>query len=462
MLSRSLGPWMLWGLGVGYVISGMYFGWNLGLEQGGTLGLAIATAWITVMYVAFTLSYAELTCAMPRAGGVFVYATRAGGGTFGIVGGLAQIVEFVFAPPAIAAAIGAYLNLFFPHIPALVFAMAAYVAFTGINIVGVRLAAGFELFVTIAAVLELLLFASITLPHVSWAQLSANPLPHGIYGIFAAVPFAIWFFLAIEGLANVAEEAIDPQRNIVRGFSLAMATLVFLCVLVFVASVGVAGWEAVVYPSVGAEASDSPLPLALSHIIGKASPLYHLLVVIGVFGLVASFHGIILAAGRATFEFGRAGLAPRALGTLLPKRNTPAFALLANMAVGICALLTGKTGDLIIVSCFGALTLYIVSMISLLLLRRHEPHLTRPFKTPWYPLPPILALVISIVASASIAYSYPRLTLGYGFAMGLLTWFLSRREEKIKAHSGGSYEQVCRWLRDSDQENRSQCVQENG
>ena len=58
---------MLWGLGVGYVISGMYFGWNLGLEKGGTLGLAIATGFIIIMYICFTFSYTELACAIPKA-----------------------------------------------------------------------------------------------------------------------------------------------------------------------------------------------------------------------------------------------------------------------------------------------------------------------------------------------------------------------------------------------------------
>src|SRR3974390_1222618 len=100
-LSRSLGPVMLWGLGVGYVISGMYFGWNLGLPQGGTLGLGIATLGIILLYVTFTFSYAELACAIPRAGGAFDYAVRGLGMQLGFLAGMAQIIEFVFAPPAI-------------------------------------------------------------------------------------------------------------------------------------------------------------------------------------------------------------------------------------------------------------------------------------------------------------------------------------------------------------------------
>ena len=96
---------MLWGLGVGYVISGMYFGWNLGLEQGGTLGLAIATFFIIVMYITFTFSYTELACAIPKAGGGFDYANRALGKDWGFIVGMAQNIEFIFAPPAIAFAI---------------------------------------------------------------------------------------------------------------------------------------------------------------------------------------------------------------------------------------------------------------------------------------------------------------------------------------------------------------------
>src|ERR1700712_938621 len=106
---------MLWGLGVGYVISGMYFGWNLGLEQGGTLGLAIATAFIIIMYVTFSFSYAELACSIPRSGGVFNYASRAFGRDLGFIAGIAQNIEFIFSPTAIAFAIGAYFNLFFPQ-----------------------------------------------------------------------------------------------------------------------------------------------------------------------------------------------------------------------------------------------------------------------------------------------------------------------------------------------------------
>ena len=422
-LDRTLGPLMLWGLGVGYVISGMYFGWNLGLEKGGTLGLAVATFFIIIMYLTFTFSYTELACAIPKAGGAFDYAIRGLGKNWGFLGGMAQNIEFIFAPPAIAFAIGAYLNIFIPSVSILTIAIVAYLIFTALNIYGVKAAASFELIITIIAVAELLIFAGAAVPHFEVANLTKNALPNGWSGAFAAIPFAIWFFLAIEGVANVAEETVNPQRNILIGFGSAILTLVALCLLTFVSSVGIDGWEAIVYDADG-NASDSPLPLALARAYGEDHFLYTLVTSIGLFGLVASFHGIILAGGRSTFEFGRVGFAPKFLGDVQAKFKTPAKALLFNMVIGIIALFTGKTGDIITIACFGALSLYIISMVSMLALRRKEPDLERPFKVPFYPFSPIIALIIASVAFVAMTVYNPMVAMIYFAILAVsFLWF---------------------------------------
>lgn len=423
---------MLWGLGVGYVISGMYFVWNLGLEKGGTLGLAAATFFIIIMYLTFTFSYTELACAIPKAGGAFDYAMRGLGKHWGFLGGMAQNIEFIFAPPAIAFAIGAYLNIFLPSVPVLAIAIGAYVIFTALNIYGVEAAASFELIITIIAVLGLLAFAGTALPAFEWRQLEKNALPNGWPGAFAALPFAIWFFLAIEGVANVAEETINPQRNVLIGFGSAILTLVVLCLLTFTAAVGVDGWESIVFPMPGAEPSDSPLPMAMERTVGVGHWLYKIVSFIGLFGLVASFHGIILAGGRATFEFGRVGFAPTALGQVHSKFKTPANALIINMLIGIVALLTGKTGEIITIACFGALTLYIISMISLFQLRKKEPELERPFRVPLYPWFPLVALVIAIIALTAITvYNFYLAFIYFSILLTAYIWFrLTYGEEK--------------------------------
>ncbi len=414
-LQRTLGPVTIWALGVGYVISGMYFGWNLGLARGGPYGMLAATLLVTAMYVTFVLGYAELACALPRAGGASVYARAAFGPGAGFVAGVAQCIEFVFAPPAIAAAIGAYFTIFFPGAHPLAVGAAAYVLFTGLNIWGVKQSALFELVITLLAVFELLLFAGVVGPRFSFAAFSRDPLPNGWLGVLPAIPFAIWFYLAIEGVANVAEEAEDPQRGLSRGFGLAMATLVVLALLTFFSAVGVDGWRAVVYPPGASEPSDSPLPLALGKVVGEAHPLYHMLIGIGLCGLLASFHGIILVAGRATLEMGRLGYAPAALGRTLEGRKTPAAALVLNMLVGLVALLSGRTGEIIAVSVLGALTLYVISMASLFRLRRLRPDLERPFRTPLYPWTPAVALALAVVClGATVAYGSARVALAYG------------------------------------------------
>lgn len=408
-LEKTLGPLALWGLGVGYVISGEYFGWNLGLPHAGTFGMLAATLVVTLMYATFVPSYAELACAMPQAGGAFVYATRAFGPLVGSVAGFAQAIEFVFAPPAIAMAIAAYVAQRWPSLDPRLVAALAYVAFTGLNAWGVRQAARFELVVTVLAVAELLLFVGVALPSFDARAFSVDPLPHGWSGAFHGLPFAIWFYLAIEGLANAAEEAKNPQRDVALGFGASMATLGVLAILVFFASVGVAGWHAVVYPPGSTEPSDAPLPLALGHVVGRGSILYSLLLGVGLLGLVASFHGILLAAARATMALGRAGLAPELLGAVHVDSATPRVALAVNLVLGLVAILTGRTAEIITLSVFGALVLYVVSMLAFFRLRASEPELERPFRAPFHPYFPGIALVLAAVCLVSLAVDQPRI-----------------------------------------------------
>ena len=433
-LKKALGPVMLWGLGVGYVISGMYFGWNLGLPLGGTWGMLVATIVITVLYATFIFSYTELSCAIPKAGGAFDFGMRAFGPLGGTLLGAAQIVEFVFAPPAIAMAIGAYFTIFFPAVPKQAIAIAAYVLFTALNIWGVKQAAVFELGVTIAAVGELLLFMGVTAPHFRAANLAIDGLPHGWSGVFACLPFAVWFYLGIEGVANAAEEARNPRRDVAIGFSTAMLTLIVLALGVFFTSVGVAGWPAVVYSTPGAAPSDSPLPLALGRIVGGQGALYHLLVTIGLLGLVASFHGIVLAAGRAGLELGRTGYAPRFLGLVNARTGTPAVALLANAAVGIVCILSSRTDDLIVLSVFGALTLYALSMAALFALRRREPDLPRPFRAVAYPLFPAVALGLSVVSLAAMIFYNLKVAVVFGSIIATAVGWRAALASKRSTH----------------------------
>ena len=173
-LKPSLNAWHMWGLAVGLVISGEYFGWSYGWDKAGTLGFLVTSGLIAVMYTTFIFSFTELTTSIPHAGGPFAYARRAFGDKAAFIAGFATLVEFVFAPPAIAMAIGAYLNVQFPGVDVKVMAAGAYVIFIALNIIGVRIAATFELFVTVLAILELLVFMGVVAPAFSVANFVAH------------------------------------------------------------------------------------------------------------------------------------------------------------------------------------------------------------------------------------------------------------------------------------------------
>ncbi|MBC9249486.1 ethanolamine permease [Pseudomonas alcaligenes] len=411
-LKPTLGTLHLWGIAVGLVISGEYFGWSYGWGTAGTLGFLVTTLLVATMYSCFIFSFTELTTAIPHAGGPFAYSLRAFGPTGGMIAGLATLIEFVFAPPAIAMAIGAYLNVQFPGLDPRLAAVGAYIVFMTLNILGVSIAATFELVVTVLAVVELLVFMGVVAPGFSfsnfvlngWAGSEVFGMP-AVAGIFAAIPFAIWFFLAIEGAAMAAEEAKDPKRTIPRAYIAGILTLVFLAMGVMVMAGGVGDWKAL-------SGINDPLPQAMKTVVGESSGWLHMLVWIGLFGLVASFHGIILGYSRQFFALARAGFLPPALAKL-SRFHTPHRAIIVGGLIGIAAIYSdglialqgmGLTAAMITMSVFGAIVMYIMSMLSLFKLRKSEPNLERSFKAPGYPLVPGIALVLALVCLAAMVW----------------------------------------------------------
>lgn len=442
-LSRSLRGIHLWGIAVGLVISGEYFGWSYGWAHAGTLGFLVTTVLIAVMYTTFIFSYTELTTAIPHAGGPFAYSYRAFGPVGGYIAGFSTLVEFVFAPPAIALAIGAYLHVQFKGLDAQVAAVGAYAIFMTLNIVGVMIAATFELIITVLAIIELLIFMAVVAGgfswrhyvHLGWAG-HAHPSIAMIGGIFAAIPFAIWFFLAIEGAAMAAEEVKHPARTIPPAYICGILTLLALAFGTMIFAGGAGDWRRL------ANIND-PLPQAMKLVVGARSGWLHLLVWIGLLGLIASFHGIIMGYSRQIFALARAGFLPAFLGRIHRRWRTPHIAVLAGGAIGIAAIYSNRvitiagqplTASIVTLSALGAIVMYIVSLLGLLRLRRREPDLPRPFRTPVYPTFPLIALALAIISLISIIYYNAQLALIFallGALGGAVTWYRLRHKDTL-------------------------------
>jgi ethanolamine permease len=425
-LKRVLKPIHLWAIAVGLVISGEYFGWNLGWAVSGTIGFLIATLIITLMYVTFIFSYTELTTSIPHAGGAFAYAYRALGPFAGLVAGYATLIDFLFATPAIAFALGAYLHFLWPAISVLYSALFFNVVFIGINVLGVKESAVFSIVVTVLAVGELLLFMGVVLPHFKMNNFVSHPMPFGWTGIFAALPYAVWFYLAIEGVAMVAEEVKEPKRNIPKGYISALATLVFLALGVMILTGGITDWRKL-------SNLDYPLPQAISYALGRAGSFTKIFASIGLFGLIASFHGTILASSRQVFAMARSGYMPRFLSKVSNKFKTPHWAILAGGVVSCLALYYSDTNKIIVVSVMGAILMYMMSMISLFVLRVKEPALERSFKSPAYPVFPAIALIISTITLFAMIYYNFELSLYFfgGLAVVILIFVLMGKH-KVK------------------------------
>ena len=419
-LKKVLGTVQLWGIAVGLVISGEYFGWSYGWNTAGTLGFLVATMLVATMYTTFIFSFTELSTAIPHAGGPFAYARRAFGPTGGFIAGFATLVEFLFAPPAIALAIGAYLNVQFPELNPKWIAVGAYIVFIALNWLGVSIAATFELVVTLLAIFELLMFMGVVSPGWTMANFVANGWAGtdtfngaAVAGIFASIPFAIWFFLAIEGAAMAAEEAKDPHRTIPVAYITGILTLVVLAFGVMIFAGGVGDWRKL------ANIND-PLPQAMKAVVGESSGWLHMLVWIGMFGLIASFHGIIMGYSRQIFALARAGYLPQYFAKLSPRFNTPYRALLAGGVVGVVAIFSDEliqfggqtlTANIVTLSVLGAIVMYMISMAALLKLRRSEPLLLRPYRAPFYPVFPIIALSLGCVCLGAMVWFNTMLTL---------------------------------------------------
>ena len=315
-LRRYAGLWSLWALGVGAVISGDFFGWNFGLAVGGFGGLAIATVVVAVMYLGLCYSIAEMLPAMPHSGGAYSFARTAMGPWGGFITGLAECIEYIFTPAVIVVGIGGYMGTIINdmlgiELPGPVWWLIFYVLFNGINIAGVRPTFRTSMVLTFLALGILLVFWVGAIPHFSWDMaLNINAgegisrfLPFGWLGVAQAMPFAIWFYLAIEQLPLAAEESQDPGRDMPRALRWGILTLIVASALTLLLNSGIAPGASAV------GASDEPLLLAFKTIFGDGLGA-SVLALVAVGGLAASFHAIIYAYGRRIYSLSRAGYFP--------------------------------------------------------------------------------------------------------------------------------------------------------
>ena len=407
-LKKGTAGWVLLaGLGVSYVISGDFAGWNFGIGEAGWGGFAIAALLMGIMYLALVLSLAEMSAAIPAAGGGYSFARQAMGPAGGYLTGLAVLIEYALAPAAIVIFIGSAVESLLGINGPIIYAIF-YLVFIGIHLAGVGEAlkvmmviSGLAVFAIIATAVALIGdFDSSRLfdiaPTDAWG--ASDFMPNGWYGIWAALPFGMWLFLAVEGVPLAAEESRNPARDVPRGIIGAMLFLMFTAVLVVFLLAGAAGAEAI---------GSSAVPLVDALKATGSDGLATLVNVLALAGLVASFFSIIYGYSRLVFALSRAGYLPKTL-SLTSKRKAPTWALVVPGIFGFLVSLTGE-GDLILgMAVVGATVSYALMAASHILLRLRQPALARPYRTPGGIVTSAIALVLSLIALTGVYAFDPR------------------------------------------------------
>jgi ethanolamine permease len=451
-LRRHARVWSLWALGVGAVISGHFSGWNFGIGAGGWGGLFIAAIIIAVMYLGLTFSLAEMSPALPHTGGAYSFARSAMGPWGGFITGFAESIEYIMTPAVIVVFIGAYLTGIFETPASLqpLWWIACYIVFVALNYWGVELSFKISVVVTLLALAVLVVFWVSAIPFADFSRWALNVgvgadgslielpngggefLPKGWMGVLAAMPFAVWLFLAIEELPLAAEESVDPKKDMPKGLIFGMFTLIFSAVMIMFlnASIG-AVEEGKLHGSFSLATSTEPLLDGFRVIFG--ADIAKLLSLFAVIGLIASFHTIIFAYGRQIYSLSRAGYYPAAMSLTHGERHTPHIALFTGTAIGLAVIMAvwfslgAEQGGTVIgatllnMAVFGAMISYALQGVSFILLRRNMPNIERPYRSP-LGVPGAAATVLIAVVTLYFQLQDPVYRAGVYAAVG---WYVA-------------------------------------
>jgi APA family basic amino acid/polyamine antiporter len=391
------------------------------------------------------LTYAELAAALPEAGGEYVYLSEAYGPFWGFLYGWTQFwVAKSGSIATLAAGFYTYLTVFVPVLGATVctvplhigprgslleihygqlIAIALILLLAGVNYVGVRSGANVQVFVT--AVKMLLIGALVLVGLFSGRGDFSHFTMHirsvgGMAGFFAAMVSALWAYDGWNNVSMVSSEIREPQRNLPRalifGTSAVIVTYLALNISYFY----------VLTPAQVASSHRVAGDVMLSLYGNAASRAVAIAVMISIF---AALNGSILSGSRVPYAMARDGLFFRYAATVHPKYKTPGHAMILLCLWSCIVVLSGWFDDLYNFVIFGSWILYLMTALSVIVLRRKRPDLPRPYRVIGYPLVPVLFTGVAALLLVSTIQTRPRESLmGLGLmALGVPFYYFWKR-----------------------------------
>jgi amino acid transporter/nucleotide-binding universal stress UspA family protein len=424
-LVRTLGLTEILMLGIGGTMGAGVF--VLTGHAAGMVGPAVILVFLLAALQSLpnAFSYAELASSFPVAGGGYAYISKALKGVVPFsVGWVSWFSSLVYS--ALAAVGAAYsLKLFLPFLPVTLTALVLIALFTANGLRGSEEAGRTQVIlagVLLAALAAFVISGFVFSGGFSWAEFYRDSgffihegLLNNLAHIFKTLTLVNVLFVGYEVIATTAEEAKNPGRNI----PIATVGTIFICAIVYCA---------ITFTALGIISarklgvSSTPLSDAAARLGPWGAPA------MGLAGLIAtltSLNTAMLSSARVALALSRDGYLPGFLARIHPRLKTPVPAILITGGLIGVAAVSGDEVFLGYVSNFGYMFVVFFTNVSVILLRRKFPNVKRPFRTPWYPVLPIVGCLGIVVVEV---FTEPHALLaGIGLiAVGLVVYQLRR------------------------------------
>ncbi|MGI9318411.1 MAG: APC family permease [bacterium] len=382
-LKRCLGLWEIVIYGVGLILgAGIYvlIGAAAGIA-GNMLWLAFLVAALVASFTA--LSYAELSAMFPAAGAEFVFAREAfSSRAVAWITGFCGLVVGFAAASAVAVGFARYINFFFP-VDTIVAAASLIVLMSFLNYWGIKESARFNAIATSVEVGGLVLIIVIGGYQITGGVtpladlLKIPPVAPDAWSFLPVVSAgALIFFayLGFEDIANIAEEAQNPHRDLPRAFMYALVISTVVYILVAVVAVSVVPYQELA-------AADQPLALIMEKLIGGIAPI--LIAVIALFATANTVLITLIVSARMLYGMASDGSMPSSLSKVSHSRYTPYMAVSIAGAASIAFLFFKQLEVLASITDVGIFILFLIVNLSNILLRVRRPELPRPWRAPF-------------------------------------------------------------------------------
>lgn len=364
------------------------------------------------------LGYAELATAYPQQGGDYVYLSRAYGRWAGFLFGWAQLTIVRPGDIAVVAfAFATYARVIYDPLASSeisysqpIYAGAAVIVLTVINILGVRAGKWTQNFLTIVKALGLLgiVVVAVVAPEGSPTVGSFDPFPLSIALVLVLFTFGGW-----NEMAYVAAEVKDPSRSIVRALVLGTVAVTVLYLLVNGAFLYTLGYMGMATSK--AVATDS-IATVFPQIGGR---LISGLICISALGAV---NGLIFTGARISYAVGAEHRALGALGKWSGRTGTPIMALAVQGVIALSLIvLLGSFIDTLLYTSVAVYSFYLATSFAVIVLRRKEPHVERPYRVSGFPVTTIIFCgVCAFLIYSCVSYAWERKPIGLLISFGAL------------------------------------------